>query len=443
VVAIAVVLCSGWSEAQNRVLNPSFESGGTTPTSWAWSSSMRWDKTFPAADGVASIKAYTTTAKQLGPISQTVSSLIVGKNYKVSVRINGLSVPSGAVVFDTNDKYDDTCQFAPSATSGWVTYQGGFKATATQLTLRMFTTPDYVGTAYFDDVKVMTNNAPVASDLNVTTAQGVPVGITLAATDPDGDAFSYEISITPYQGTLSGTAPNLTYTPGPSLTNDRFTYTVKDSYGAVSSNITVTITKYNNPPVDKDQSVITAQGVPVGIELKAWDPDGDSLSYTITTAPARGTLSGTAPNLTYTPGAGFNAANDTFTYIVTDSRGAVSSNITVTITRFNNAPVAIDQNVATAQGVPVGITLAATDPDGDSLSYTITTAPARGTLSGTAPNLTYTPSAGFSTANDTFTYTATDSRGAVSRVITVTITRSSTTIGVFGAVPRKITTPLG
>ena len=43
------------------------------------------------------------------------------------------------------------------------------------------------------------------------------------------------------------------------------------------------------------------------------------------------------------------------------------------------------------EGAAVGITLAVTpDPDGGELTYTITSQPSNGTLSGVEPNLTYT-----------------------------------------------------
>ena len=85
--------------------------------------------------------------------------------------------------------------------------------------------------------------------------------------------------------------------------------------------------------------------------------------------------------------------------------------------------------VATAQSLTVNedttdnaITLAGTDADGNSLTYTIATQPTNGTLSGTAPNVTYTPKADFF-GTETFTFTVND--GTVdSAPATVTITVS-------------------
>ena len=61
------------------------------------------------------------------------------------------------------------------------------------------------------------NDSPVATAQSVTTAEDTAVTITLAGTDADGDALTYTVVNQPSNGTLSGTAPNLTYTPTPTI----------------------------------------------------------------------------------------------------------------------------------------------------------------------------------------------------------------------------------
>ncbi|MFM2586761.1 Ig-like domain-containing protein [Vibrio sp. TBV020] len=95
-------------------------------------------------------------------------------------------------------------------------------------------------------------------------------------------------------------------------------------------------------------------------------------------------------------------------------------NITVNVIANNVAPIAHDGNqqvVEDSQSNP--ITLSASDSDGDRLSYTVTTSPAFGTLSGTAPNMMYTPNPNF-IGHDSFQFSVFDGK-AVSNLATVNI----------------------
>ena len=88
--------------------------------------------------------------------------------------------------------------------------------------------------------------------------------------------------------------------------------------------------QFNSPPIANSKSVIVNKDTPTAITLTASDPDGNTLTYTKLTNPAHGTLTGTAPSLTYTPSTGYTGS-DSFTFKVND--GNVDSNIaTISIT---------------------------------------------------------------------------------------------------------------
>jgi len=86
----------------------------------------------------------------------------------------------------------------------------------------------------------------------------------------------------------------------------------------------------NTPPVAQDGSVTTPQDTPVDIDLVATDDDAHPLTYAVTSGPGNGSLSGTAPDLTYTPNPGFSGS-DSFTFVANDGT-ADSNEATVTIT---------------------------------------------------------------------------------------------------------------
>ncbi|MDP6595777.1 MAG: Ig-like domain-containing protein, partial [Candidatus Poribacteria bacterium] len=259
------------------------------------------------------------------------------------------------------------------------------------------------------------NNAPVATAQSVTTDEDAAVAITLAGTDADDDALTYTVVDQPSNGALSGTAPNLTYTPNANYNGaDSFTFRVND--GTVDSEpatVSITVTAVNDPPVATAQSVTTAEDTEIAITLAGTDADGDGLTFTVIGQPYNGALSGTAPNLTYTPNANFNG-DDSFRFKVSD--GPVDSDhgasVFITVTAVNDPPVATAQSVTTSEDTAVDITLAGTDGGGaevtvgggtgkiflaesDHLTYTVVDQPSNGTLTGTAPYLTYTPNANY------------------------------------------------
>jgi hypothetical protein len=169
------------------------------------------------------------------------------------------------------------------------------------------------------------NDAPVASAQSLSTPESTAIAITLAGSDPEGYAVTYQVSGTPGHGTLSGTAPNLTYTPTTYYNGgDSLSFTVTDSEGVVSpaATVSISVTPVNQAPVALNRSLPVTLNTATAIVLTGSDVDNNTLTYIVLSQPAHGTLTGTAPNLTYTPAAGYNST-DSFTFKVND--GTVDS----------------------------------------------------------------------------------------------------------------------
>jgi hypothetical protein len=257
------------------------------------------------------------------------------------------------------------------------------------------------------------NDAPVANPQAVTVAQNTPQVITLNASDSDGDQLTFTVVTPPAHGTLSGPTPNLTgqftYAPAAGYSGpDSFTWQVTDpSGGSATATVSIDVVRVNQAPMANGASVSTVSGVPVNVTLTGSDPDGDALTFSVVTAPAHGALSGTVPNLVYTSDAGYTGA-DSYTFKANDGQvDSAPATVSINVVRGNAAPTANPASVSTVSGVAVNMTLTGSDPDGDALTFNVLMPPSHGTLSGTAPNLVYTPNAGFSGA-DSFTFKAND-----------------------------------
>jgi hypothetical protein len=182
--------------------------------------------------------------------------------------------------------------------------------------------------------------------------------------------------------------------------------------GDVNGFVTV-FYQYNPKPVAIDQNVIVMPNASKAITLTARVDSSNAVAYTLLSSPTNGTLSGVAPNLTYTPHAGYTGP-DSFTFNAVDGTN-VSRTGTIYITVKNHPPVALWTSPATLTSTAIvnmntscAITLTATDESNEPLAYSVVTPPLHGSLSGTAPNLVYTPNANYA-GLDGFTYKANDS----------------------------------
>ncbi len=119
-----------------------------------------------------------------------------------------------------------------------------------------------------------------------------------------------------------------------------------DSIRRTSSTASTTFT-VNSPPSAANQTVTAETGDPKQITLGATDANNDSLSYTITSGPSHGSLSGFGSSRTYTSDGDFSGS-DSFTFQVDDGFGGTDTG-TVTI---DVAPQTQIDSGATANGSP-------------------------------------------------------------------------------------------
>jgi uncharacterized protein (TIGR03437 family) len=166
----------------------------------------------------------------------------------------------------------------------------------------------------------------------------------------------------------------------------------------------------NRPPVIlAPSSLVVTQGETRDVNVVVSDPDqGQSISTMASVGVAFARIIGTTTQglfvLRITPGPN-DAGN--YTMFITASDNAGGSTTQNAALRVNRAPVANAQTVSLSAGSARSITLTATDGDNDPLRFTIVSQPARGILSGAAPNLVYAPSTGFSGV-DRFTFKVND-----------------------------------
>lgn len=272
-------------------------------------------------------------------------------------------------------------------------------------------------------VEVLESLFPIAHDQTVTTAEDTPLAITLTATSQDPLYNRYQVITSPKHGTLSGEAPNLTYAPNANYYGpDSFTFNFEDGNGSSPTDgvVTINVTAVNDAPVANDQTVSIPEDTDLNIVLTAADVDSANLTYFVVDGPSNGTLTGTAPNLTYRPNLNYNG-DDSFTFKASDGEfNSEAAVVTITITAVNDAPTGSDFSVTLQEDTAKTFMLSGSDVDGDPLIFKVVSLPLFGAITGAGPEVTYTPNLNFS-GQDSFTYTVSDGK-LTSAPITVTLT---------------------
>jgi len=147
-----------------------------------------------------------------------------------------------------------------------------------------------------------------------------------------------------------------------------------------------------------------------------------------------GALSGST--VTYRPATNYSGT-DSFTFRVRDQLGTNSNvaTVSITVTAVNDAPVAWDGYARTRTGRSVTVTLAATDADGDALTYAIVGPLAKGSVSTPVSNrVTYTPATTAFTGTDSFGFRAYDGQTNSNVAVFTIEVRPMPRIERFGAV---------
>ena len=323
------------------------------------------------------------------------------------------------------------------------------------------------------------NDAPHATDQSgLSTDEETPLPVTLAGTDPEGDTLTFaHDAASVHGGTVTGAGTSVTYTPAADYCGpDSFDFTVDDGNGgADTGTVTVAVTCVDDAPVvdlngagggganatasftedsgpvlvasaaevadvddaDLVSATLTLTNRPDGVtESLSVDTTGTSItagSYDSATGVL--TLSGSDTvahyqqvirSLSYANSSDTPATADRLVDVKVND-GTLDSNqphSTVSVSVHNDAPHATDQSgLSTDEETPLPVTLAGTDPEGDTLTFAHDAASVHGgTVTGAGTSVTYTPAADYC-GPDSFDFTVDDGNGgADTGTVTVAVT---------------------
>ncbi|WP_183030036.1 cadherin domain-containing protein [Altericroceibacterium spongiae] len=238
------------------------------------------------------------------------------------------------------------------------------------------------------------NEAPViTSDAGVTIVENRADVMSVEASDGDGDTLTYAIAggVDAALFTIDGSTGALRFVSAPDYEAPgdadednvyRLKVSVSDGTSTSTQDVLVTVNDKNEAPVVTSDAAITlAENRTLVTTLDAADDDGDVLTWSITGGVDAGlfTIDASSGELRFVSAPDYEAPGDddgdnVYELEVTVSDGTVvtSETITVTLSDANEAPVitgALDVTLAEDDVTPV--TIAASDPDGDTLVWSI------------------------------------------------------------------------
>ena len=140
----------------------------------------------------------------------------------------------------------------------------------------------------------------------------------------------------------------------------------------------------NRNPTFTSTAVTTAsEGQPYVYDVNATDPDaGDTLTYTLATAPSGMTIDPSNGVIAWTPGAAHVPSVNVTVHVGDGHGGSATQSFAIAVTAANRPPQITSTPVTTArEQLAYSYQVQATDPNGDALTYVLKTAPAGMTIS--------------------------------------------------------------
>jgi hypothetical protein len=245
-----------------------------------------------------------------------------------------------------------------------------------------------------------TNHPPTISGTPSTSApQGVQYSFQPTAADADGDPLTFTIANRPTWATFNTSTGRLQGTPGAVNAASYANIVISVSDGKASTGLPAfSITVPNTPPTISGSPPTTATvGTAYTFTPTASDVDaGTTLTFSIANKPSWATFSATTGQLQGTPASGNVGTFANVTISVSDGTASASlPAFSVVVTQPNRPPtISGTPPTAVMQGTAYSFQPTASDPDGDSLTFSIVNEPSWATFSTSTGRLQGTPGPG-------------------------------------------------
>ena len=283
-----------------------------------------------------------------------------------------------------------------------------------------------------------TNTPPTITGTPATSVNaGSAYAFTPTAVDPDSQTLVFGIANKPSWATFSTSTGKLSGTPASANAGTYSNIVISVSDGVATATLpafSINVVVPNRAPtISGSPATSVTTGQAYAFTPTASDPDGQTLTFSITNKPSWATFSTSTGKLSGTP-----AAANAGTYaaiVITASDGSLTASLpafSVTVNAANLAPT-IGGSPATSvvSGQAYSFTPSASDPEGQPLTFSIANKPSWASFSASTGQLSGTPAAANAGTYSGIVITASDgslSSSLAAFSITVTAANRAPTI---------------
>lgn len=275
------------------------------------------------------------------------------------------------------------------------------------------------------------NRAPTISGAPATSVQAAQTySFQPSASDPDSDALTFSIMNRPAWASFSASTGRLSGTPASTHVGAYSNIVISVSDGRASASLppfTINVTAAPNraPTITGSPATSIDAGVAYSFTPNASDADQDTLGFSIQNRPIWATFDTATGRLHGTPSSAQAGAYDNIVISVSDGEASASlPAFGITVNASENDPPTITGSPA--QNVSAGSAYSfrpnASDPDGDTLTFSITNRPTWATFDAANGTLSGTPSASHVGSYSNIVITVSDGEASASlAAFTITV----------------------
>nr|WP_321497865.1 putative Ig domain-containing protein [uncultured Methanolobus sp.] len=334
-------------------------------------------------------------ASNNAPVLSHIESRTVSETYPLTIELSATDDDGDTLTFGTNASFGtltgDTFTWTPDF------YEAGIYNVE-------FNVTDGIDVDSQTVQITVTNldRKPVLSDIgNKTVNENSPLVFKVTATDADNDPITYSVTNMPANASFDTSSGEFSWTPAYDQSGAYIVEFVASANGLDDSEqVTITVVDVDRSPVladisnkqiDENKSLV--------FTISATDPDGlSTITYSANDMPAGAVLDQDSGEFSWTPLYDQSGSYDV-EFVATSNGLTDSQTITITVLNVDRAPVlrsiggqTIDENQT------LTFTISATDPDGDSVVYSVVDLPSGATFNASSGEFIWTP--GYGTSNN-------------------------------------------